>query len=159
MANCDVPDLDLIPQHYGVKAIHFSAGLELGILHLGLWLLSWGVRLGLPLDLSRRAKLLLKASNLFNVFGTSDGGMFVMLRGKDKTGKAQERRWFIIARNNDGPQIPCVPAILLAKRLLDGVPCKPGACPCVGLISLEGYLDELKSSDIRQYEMPGGRSA
>jgi hypothetical protein len=149
MANCDVPDLDLIPQHYGVRSIRFSAGLELGALHLGLWLLSWGVRIGLPLDLSRHAKLLLQASNLFNVFGTSDGGMFVTLRGKDKAGKAYERHWFIIARNGDGPQIPCVPAILLAKRLWEGAPHKPGAYPCVGLVSLEDYLGELEAFDIR----------
>ena len=156
MANCDVPDLDLITHHYVVRSIRFSAGLELGVLHLGLWLLSWSVRLGLPLDLPRRAKLLLKASNLFNVFGTSDGGMFVTLRGKDKTGKAHERRWFIIAKNGDGPQIPCVPAILLAARLREGVSYKPGAYPCVGLISLEDYLAELKAFDIRQYEMSAG---
>ncbi len=159
MANCDVPDLDLIPQHYGAKSIRFSAGLELGILHLGLWLLSWGVRLGLPLDLPRRAMFLLKASNLFDVFGTSDGGMFVRLLGKDKTGKALERRWFIVAKNGDGPQIPCVPALLLAKRLWEGVSCKPGAYPCVGLVSLDDYLAELKSFDIRQYAMHDGGSA
>lgn len=156
MANCDVPDLDLIPQHYGARSIRFSAGLELSVLHLGLWLMSWGVRLGLPLNLPRRARFLLKASNLFNVFGTSDGGMFVTLRGKDEAGKTLERRWFVIARNGDGPQIPCAPAILLAKRLWEGFPCKPGAYPCVGLISLEDYLDELKPFDIRQYEMSGG---
>jgi hypothetical protein len=149
MANCDVPDLDLIPQHYGARSIRFSAGLELSLLHLGLWLLSWGVRFGLPLHLPRHAKLLLKASNLFDVFGTSDGGMFVTLRGKDKAGKAQEHHWFIIARSGDGPQIPCVPAILLAKRLWEGAPFKPGATPCVGLVSLEDYLGELEAFDIR----------
>jgi len=156
MANCDVPDLDLIPQHYDVQSIRFSAGLELGVLHLGLWLLSWAVRLGLPLDLPRHAKLLLKASNLFNIFGTCDGGMFVTFRGKDKAGKVCERRWFVIAKNGEGPQIPCVPAILLAKRLWEGASYKAGAYPCVGLISLKDYLDELKAFDIRQYEMPAG---
>ena len=152
MANCDVPDLDLIPQHYAVRSIRFSAGLELGVLHLGLWLLSWSVRLGVPLDLPRRAKVLLRASNLFNPFGTSDGGMFVTLRGKGRTGKAHERRWFIVAKSGDGPQIPCVPAIVLAKRLWEGKPFKPGAYPCVGLISLEEYFGELKAYDIRQFE-------
>lgn len=48
MANCDIPDLDLLPAHYGIRAIRFSAGLELSFMHLGLWLLSWLVRLGVP---------------------------------------------------------------------------------------------------------------
>jgi hypothetical protein len=28
MANCDVPDLDLLPDKYGIKKIRFSAGME-----------------------------------------------------------------------------------------------------------------------------------
>jgi hypothetical protein len=156
MANCDIPDLDLIPQRYGVRSIRFSAGLELGALHLGLWLLSWGVRLGLPLDLPRHARALLVASNLFDSLGTSDGGMFVTLRGRDKAGRALERRWYIIARHGDGPQIPCVPAILLAKRLLSSAPPEAGAYPCVGLVSLEDYVGELQGFDIRQYELSAG---
>ncbi len=37
MANCDIPDLDLLPAHYGIGAIRFSAGLELGFMHLGFY--------------------------------------------------------------------------------------------------------------------------
>jgi hypothetical protein len=153
MANCDIPDLDLLPERYGLRSIRFSAGLELGVLHLGLWLLSWGVRIGLPLDLPRHAKVLLRASNLFDVFGTSDGGMFVTLAGRDHSGRALERRWFIVAGSGDGPQIPCVPAIVLAKRLLSDAPLQAGAYPCVGLVSLEDYVGELRGFDIRQQEM------
>ncbi len=57
MANCDIPDLDLLPPRYGIKSIRFSAGLELSPLHLGLWGLGWLVRLGVPLDLPRHAGL------------------------------------------------------------------------------------------------------
>src|SRR5262249_44252745 len=74
MANCDIPDLDLLPKNYGIKAIQFSAGLELGFLHLGLWALSWLVRWGLPLDLPRYAEPLLTISNWFNSLGSADGG-------------------------------------------------------------------------------------
>lgn len=41
------PDLTLFPQRYGARSVLFRAGLELPVLHLGLWLLSWAPRLGL----------------------------------------------------------------------------------------------------------------
>lgn len=154
MANCDIPDLDLLPARYGIRSIRFTAGLELGTLHLGLWLLSWLVRLGVPLDLPRHAALLLKASNWFDGFGTSDGGMHMILRGWDAVGKPHERRWFLVAKNGDGPQIPCVPAIILARKLARGERLGSGAYPCVGLVSLEEYLDELRAFNIRQYVVP-----
>jgi hypothetical protein len=140
MANCDIPDLDLFPARYGIEDIRFSAGLELGVLHLGLWLLSWAVRLGLPLDLPRHAAFLRKAAHLFDAFGSADGGMHMVLKFSD----GRERRWFLIARDGDGPQVPCVPAILLAERALRGA-LAPGAYPCVGLIALAEYMDALKS--------------
>ncbi len=62
-ANCDIPDLDLLPAKYGIKRIRFSAGMEVSLIHLGLWALSWAVRLGLPIDLPRHAGMLLIASN------------------------------------------------------------------------------------------------
>jgi hypothetical protein len=149
MANCDIPDLDLLPAHYNIRTIHFSAGMELGWMHLGLWFFSWLVRAGLPLRLSTHAEMLLKISNWFNLFGSADGGMHVILRGKDQAGAPLEKKWFIIAKAGDGPQIPCVPAILLAEKLVVGKMIKPGAYPCVGLISLEEYVAALKEFNIQ----------
>jgi hypothetical protein len=150
MANCDIPDLDLLPERYSIRSIRFSAGLELSALHLGLWLLSWAVRVGLPLNLSQHADSLLTTSNWFNSYGTAHGGMHVILRGKGAGDQPHERRWFIIAKDGDGPQIPCVPAIVLAKRLACGESLKAGAYPCVGLVSLEEYMEELQSFSIKQ---------
>jgi len=84
MANCDIPDLDLFPAHYGIKSIQFSAGLELGFMHLGLWLVSWLVRAGPPIHLPNYSAPLLRISNWFNIFGSSDGGMHIIIKGKDK---------------------------------------------------------------------------
>lgn len=148
MANCDIPDLDLFPEHYGIKAIRFSAGLELSFLHLGLWGMSWLVRLGLPLNLQRFAEPMLSISNWFDRFGTDDGGMFVILSGKDNEGRPHTRKWFIIARDGHGPFIPTVPAILLAKDLARNRTIKPGAFPCIGMVTLAKYLDELKEYSI-----------
>ncbi len=88
---------------------------------------------------------MLKTSNLFDIFGTRDGGMHVILRGG-----GHERRWFVIAKDAHGPQIPCVPAILLAKKLMGGESLKSGAYACVGLISLDEYMRELGAFSIEQ---------
>ena len=150
MANCDIPDLDLLPKHYGIRSIQFSAGLEIGFIHLGLWFLSWVVRIGLPLNLSQHAKFLLEASNKFNKMGSADGGMFVILKGKDHQKDLLEKCWFIIGKDGDGPQIPCVPAIILAHKLASGEQLKKGAYPCVGLITLDEYMNELEQFNIYQ---------
>lgn len=151
MANCDIPDLDLFPQHYAIKSIQFSAGLENPILHLGLWLLSWGVRLGLPLNLSKQAARFLKISHYFDRFGTHDGGMNMFIKGKDKQGNNLSLEWFIIAKDGDGPHIPTIPAVLLAQKLAKGELKLRGALPCVGLISLDEYLVALQKYKIDVY--------
>ena len=150
MANCEIPDLDLLPARYGIRSIRFSAGMELGFLHLGLWSLSWLVRLGAPINLPRIAAPALTISNWFNGFGTPHGGMHMILRGKNKDGKPHQRRWFIIAKNGDGPQIPCVPAILLAKKIALGQQINAGAYYCMGLVSLKEYTSELQRFNISQ---------
>lgn len=152
MANCDIPDLDLLPARYNIPSIQFSAGLELAPLHLGLWALSWLVRLGAPLHLSRYAARLLAASNWFDRFGSADGGMHVILRGHKADGTAHERSWFIVARDGDGPQIPCVPAIILARKLASGEELPTGAQACVGMVTLDEYLAELSPFAVTTYE-------
>ncbi len=150
MANCDIPDLDLLPVRYGIRCIQFSAGMELSLMHLGIWLLSWLVRIGVPLDLSKHASTLLRVSQWFDWMGTANGGMHMVMRGKNKAGEPHERRWFIIAKDGDGPNIPCVPAVILAKQLVLGVPLNAGAYPCVGVIKLEDYMAELEKFNIHQ---------
>ncbi len=143
MANCDIPDLDVLPAHYGIRSIRFSAGLELAPLHLGLWVLSWLVRAGLPLNLPRHAATLLAASNWFDRFGSNDGGMHMVMEGTAADGSAHKRQWFIIAKKGYGPHIPTVPAIVLAKKIATGTLPVIGAYPCVALVSLTEYLGEL----------------
>jgi hypothetical protein len=152
MANCDIPDLDLLPDRYGIKRIRFSAGMESPVIHFGLWLLSWGVRLGLPIDLPRHAPALLKASNWFDVIGSADGGMHVILTGADRSGRPVTKQWFIIARDGDGPYIPTVPAVVLAAKIISGTFGRTGAMRCVGMITLPEYLDELSHLKIKTHE-------
>ncbi len=65
------------------------------------------------------------------------------------TDDAHTRSWFIVAFDGDGPQIPTVPAIVLAKRLVRGEISDRGATPCVGLVTLDEYLAELRDFAIR----------
>jgi len=150
LANCDIPDMDLFPQKYDIKEIQFSAGFENRFLHFSVWVVSWLIRLGLPLKMERFAAQLLKLSHWFDRFGTSDGGMHVIISGKGQDGKPHQRTWFIIAKNGDGPQIPCVPAIILAKKLVAGELTATGAIPCVAIVGLTEYMAELSEFEISQ---------
>lgn len=148
LADCDIPDLDLFPARYGIRDIRFGAGLELGFMHLGLWALGWLVRFGLPLDLPRHAAPMLAVSNRFDRFGSADGGMHVFLSGRDGEGRAHSRRWYILAFDGDGPHIPAIPAIVLARKLVRGDTVPVGARACMGLVSLAEYLDALADKHI-----------
>ncbi|HGC5669049.1 TPA: saccharopine dehydrogenase NADP-binding domain-containing protein [Legionella pneumophila] len=149
MANCEIPDLDLLPRYSGIQNIRFSAGIENSVLHLSLWALSWFVRLGLPIKLKNHAKMLLKLSHLFDCFGSKDGGMHMVVSGKGHNGREKMVKWFLIAKDGDGPHIPTIPAIILAKKLVQNKINLTGAIPCVGLILLEEYLKELNSFNIQ----------
>ncbi len=148
MANCDIPDFDLLPERYRIGTMQFSAGLELSVLHLGLWGLSWLVRAGLPLGLQRFAVPLLGMSNLFNSLGSAEGGMHMIMSGTDHAGNSHTRRWFIVAKNGDGPHIPTIPAIILARQLIRREAAHVGATPCLGMITLSAYLNELAKYNI-----------
>jgi len=151
MANCDIPDLDLLPKKYGVARIRFSAGMENPLLHLSIWLVSWCVRLGAPIDLPKHASVLLRISNWFDFFGTADSGMHIILDGRDLNGSPVSKKWFIIARDGDGPYIPTVPAVVLAQKIIAGKLDMIGAMPCLGIVTLKEYLQELQGLNISTY--------
>lgn len=149
LAACDVPDLELFPQRYGARAVRFRAGLELSLLHLGLWSLSWLSRVRLVPDWSRHAALLCRLSRWFDRFGTDVGGMHLSVRGSNAQGHALEREWMIVAGGGDGPEIPATPAVVLAKKLARGELAARGARPCLDLFSLDEFLTALEGLDIR----------
>ena len=146
---CDVPDLDLFPLRYpGLSDMRFAAGHEIALLHFGTWLLSWGVRLKLLPRLDRWGGALLKASFLFDRLGSGRSGFHMVTAGRDRDGRPLQRREWLIARSGHGPNIPCMPAILLARRIANGRAPPPGAKPCLDLISLKEYLAALQGLDI-----------
>ncbi len=146
---CDIPDLDLFPVRYpGLSHMRFCAGHEVAVLHFGTWLLSWLVRLRLVPPLERWADFLLRASFLFDRWGRGRSGFHMRIEGTDKDGQRLVRREWMIARSGHGPNIPCVPAILLARRIARGEGPSPGARPCLDLIALDDYLAALSDLDI-----------
>ena len=100
------------------------------------------------IKLENHAESLLKFSHYFDSFGTDAGGMHMLMSGTDHKGNHKNIKWFIVAKSGDGPYIPTIPAILLAKRILQEEIVETGAIPCMHLISLESYLAELKKFDI-----------
>lgn len=146
---CDIPDLELFPERYPeLRDLEFVAGHEVKLLHIGTWLLSWIVRLGLVKSLSTYAGTLLRLSFLFDPLGSDKSGFHMFLRGVDHGGAPAEIRIFMVARQVHGPNIPCIPAIILARRLAAGVQIESGARPCLDLIGLEELLEAMKELDV-----------
>lgn len=149
LGNCDIPDLSLFPKRYpALKTIRFYAGLEISFLHLTLWGISWLVRWGLVRKLEHAAPLLLKIAYLFDKLGSMDSGFYMIMSGKGPNGTKKTITFELIARSGDGPYIPCMPAILLARKLANGSISETGAYPCIGFIDLKEYLEALGDLDI-----------
>jgi NAD(P)-dependent dehydrogenase (short-subunit alcohol dehydrogenase family) len=147
--NCDIPDLALFPARYPtLRSMRFAAGHELKLIHLGTGALGALVRLGVIKSLDRHASVLLRLARLFDPLGSGRGGFHMILTGTGHDGRARQRRFHLIARSGHGPYIPCIPAILLARRLARGSLDVRGARPCLDLIDLDTYLKALEGLNI-----------
>lgn len=142
-APCDVPDLELFPSRYpSVRRVEFRAALELGVSHFALWLIAAVQRAGVPMRTARFAERIDQLATLFDGFGSEQGGMVVQLVGVGSDGAPLIVRWRLTADHNHGPEIPCMPSILLARKLAAGELVARGAHPCMGFLGLEDYADE-----------------
>lgn len=149
-AACDVPDLELFPLHYpGVQTVQFRAALEFGIEHFVLAAVGGLRRLGLPIPIERWAAPLDRLVTRFDRLGGERGGMLVRLRGRGEDGKPLRLEWQLTADSNHGPEIPCMAAILTARKLVQGRLRVSGAMPCMGLLTLDDFAAEFARWDIR----------
>ena len=120
IALAEVPDLDVLPpQLPGRPAVTFRAGTEFGFQMIALWMLSWPVRWGWVRSLSGLAGVLLPLQRLTRGAGSDRSAMSVTLRGTAR-GSGIERRWTLIAGDDDGPEIPTLAAAVLAEEALAG---------------------------------------
>ncbi len=151
LGNCDVPDLDLLPQRFPTaRTVTFHAGTGMPASHLAAWLLSWLVRWGLIENLAGWARPLQWLSRHMGSLGSGNSAMHVELAGLGQRGEPLTRTWHLLALNHDGPNIPAGAAIALARKLARGAALPTGAMPCIGLLTLEEYLAALTGLDIRQ---------
>ncbi|TAG24073.1 MAG: DUF4166 domain-containing protein, partial [Rhodobacterales bacterium] len=125
------PDLALFPAAFQTRSVTFRAGLELPVMHLGLWALSFLVRLGLLRALTPLARPMRWLADLLRPFGTDQGGMRVRVLGTTATG-AEYREWTLLAEAGDGPEVPTLPARAAVAALRHGS-LTPGARPCLDL--------------------------
>ncbi|MDD0843689.1 saccharopine dehydrogenase family protein [Pseudomonas sp. Gutcm_11s] len=145
VANCDIPDLELFPARYpGVRSVRFSAGVGLRLTQFGTWALSWLVRAGLLRSAVPLTDFLHRRAVSVEPFGDGRSGMFVRLDGLGNDAQPLSLYWELLAENNDGPNIPCMAAVALARKLAAGTLTTRGAMPCLGLLTREEYLAELE---------------
>lgn len=148
-AACDVPDLSLMQQYVPeVETVTFHAALEASWEQLGLWCLGWLGRLGVVSNWSRAAPLFDRISENLISLGSQQGGMQIELMGQGVDGNVKKLTWHLTAGNNHGPEIPCTPALILARKLLRNQLSYRGALPCLGLIDIEDFDHEVKFFDI-----------
>jgi hypothetical protein len=115
-------------------------------------MLSWLVRLGLIRSLDAHARWLLALAFRFDHFGSSRSGFHMFLAGEGPDGRLRRVRFFIIARSGHGPYIPCLPSILLVRKLARDEVHVRGALPCLDLIGPDEYLGALEGFDIAVHE-------
>lgn len=142
-ALCDIPDLELLPAHFGVTdRVMFRAALEVPLSQTTFAGLAWARQHGWLRRPERLAPLLHKTAPLTDWLGTALGGMVVKVTGVGTDGAPASARWDIAADDDHGPEIPCMAAILLARRLARGDGPPVGAHTATGLLRLDEFQPE-----------------
>ncbi len=142
-ALCDIPDLELFPQHYtGVRSVMFRAALEVGIGQTMFAFLAWLRRVGIIQHPENWAGFLNRSANAFDWLGSALGGMVLRVNGLDSDGKAVKKAWHITADDDHGPEIPVMAAILLARQLSRQQISDSGAYTATSRLPLAAFAPE-----------------
>jgi NAD(P)-dependent dehydrogenase (short-subunit alcohol dehydrogenase family) len=147
---CDVPDLGILP-HYvdGVDTVTFHAALEAKWEQLALWSMGWVTRAGIVRKWDGFVPMFQKISDRLIGLGSDVGGMRITMSGTSIDRKPKSITWNLIARQNHGPEIPCSPALILARKLAADRIAVRGALPCLGMFSMSDFENELSDFDVR----------
>jgi len=146
---CDTPEQDLLVERYRPRdSAEFFAGLELGLLHLGLALLALPVRRGWLRSLRPAARPLRAMATLLLPFGGDIGAMDVIVEGDGAAGDPRRARWTLIAEGNRGPYVPTLAALAMLRRFRDGRPPAPGARACSGILGLADFAADFAALEI-----------
>ena len=137
---CETPDLDLLVERYGPRdAAEFFAGLESCFLHYGLHLSTMPVRWGWVASLAPYARAMHFLASLIRPIGTDRGGMITEATGFDAGGRPSFARWSVAAYNGRGPFVPTLAALILVRKIRDGMLEFRGAQPCAGILSIDDF--------------------
>ncbi len=147
---CDVPDLGLFPEYVnGVQTVTFHAALEATWEQITLWKMAWATRLGIVRNWERLVSTFQSVSDRLIKLGSTTGGMQMRIAGEGDDKLPKTLMWNLVAQQNHGPEIPCVPALILARKLAAGTISARGAYPCLGMITLPEFDEEVSDLDIR----------
>jgi hypothetical protein len=155
-ARCDVPDLELLPKRYPtLRAVRFDASLDLAVAQLGLWMLAGLTRAGMVSRPEAWAPFLLRSAAALDRFGSDVGGMHVQVEGQSPGRRRSRCAWYLVAGRGHGPEIPCVPAIVVARKLARGEKIAAGARPCRGMMTLDEFSRATAHLDIAWHIVDG----
>jgi len=101
----------------------------------------------IPVD--RWAARIDRIATAFARFGGEYGGMFVAIAGPAGDSGRRSICWQLSVAATDGPEIPCMAAILLARRLARGEILERGAHPCMGFLTLSDFEPEFSRWNVR----------
>jgi hypothetical protein len=147
---CDVPDLELLPTYVdGVDTVTFHAALESKLEQITLWTMGWMTRASIVRKWDSFVPLFQSISDRLIGFGSVVGGMHIEISGRSRDNKPLSLTWNLVARQNHGPEIPCTPALILARKLLADEISTRGAVPCLGMFSLSDFASELSDFDVQ----------
>ena len=146
---CDVPDLGLLPDYVdGVYTVTFHAALEAKWEQLALWTMGSLTRAGIIRNWNRFVPTFQRVSDRLIGLGSDVGGMHIRISGSSNDNESKSVTWNLVARQNHGPEIPCSPALILARKLVANAIDIRGALPCLGLFSMSDMKNELSDFDI-----------
>jgi len=146
---CEAPDEILFPDHYkGVQTVRFYGSQELWVIHQSIVILAWLQKRGFVKNLDKRAKFFAWWGTQLGKFASERGGMFMMIKGKDKAGADISQQWNLIASEGDGPFIPILAAEILISRWMNAAPTS-GARSAVSEITLAEFEAMFKSLAIK----------
>jgi hypothetical protein len=141
---CDVPDLELMSRRFqGIDDCIFRVSLESRLAQLGFAAMALMGRIGWVDDWRFLAPWIDRLARWSRPFGSDASAMTI-----SAWGTGGRRTYVLNARSGDGPMIPCLPSVVLARKLARGEIDQRGALPCVGLYALNEIEAAFEGMDI-----------
>ncbi|MEO0568924.1 MAG: saccharopine dehydrogenase NADP-binding domain-containing protein [Pseudomonadota bacterium] len=142
-------DAELLGPRYEVRDyVRFRAGLEARIEQRGLETFSWIRRHGFNFNTEQLVRPLSFIRQIMRRLTSDKGAMVVEVKGKDATGLSMSKRWTLLARKGDGPNVPIMAAAAVIKRLLQENT-EPGAYLAGDLVGLRAIEKQMLGYHIR----------